>query len=347
MQKPKVFIGSSSEGLKIAEAVFAGLQHDAAPTLWTNQLFLPGQYPLEALEQQLRRNSFAVLVASPDDTVIKRDVLSPAMRDNLLLEFGLFAGALGRRRVFFVCPDLPRVDLPSDLFGVITATYDAARARGDSSERAAAVQAACQQIIEVVGQEWAAMQQAAELAGRRIRASDESQAIERLYFVGIRLRDALMAVQREAFAAFSDETVFNQVKQHAATETQKIADSFIADAQRIGVEQELRGLSTATVEALLALPFPRELAVGPDVGRQQAVDIGLGALNDFLGGRDPMRGVQRAASREASARVLSLSDRYSQWWAQYSPRLQDATAQLQDRLFQAMLRVSAQKLSPD
>jgi predicted nucleotide-binding protein len=102
-----------------AEAVFARLRDHATATLWTNQLFLPGQYPLEALEQQLRRNSFAVLVASPDDTVIKRNVQSPAMRDNLLLEFGLFAGALGRRHVFFVCPDQPRVDLPSDLFGVI------------------------------------------------------------------------------------------------------------------------------------------------------------------------------------------------------------------------------------
>jgi hypothetical protein len=105
-------------------------------------------------------------------------------------------------------------------------------------------------------------------------------------------------------------------------------------------------LSEATTAALLALPFPRELAVGPDVGRQQAVDIGLGALSDFLGGRDPMRGVQRAATREASARVSSMSDRYSQWWAEYWPRLQDATTQLQDRLFQAMLRVSAQQLTP-
>lgn len=102
------------------------------------------------------------------------------------------------------------------------------------------------------------MQQAAEQAGRRLRASVESQAIERLYFVAIRLRDALMAVQRDAFAAFADETGFTQVKQRAATETRKIADSFTEDANKIGVERELDALSSATTEALLALPFPRE-----------------------------------------------------------------------------------------
>jgi predicted nucleotide-binding protein len=97
MEKPRVFIGSSTEGLAIAEAVFANLSRDSTPTLWTHQLFLPGQYPLEVLERELGRHSFAVLVASPDDELVKRGSSSPAMRDNLLLEFGLFAGALGRR----------------------------------------------------------------------------------------------------------------------------------------------------------------------------------------------------------------------------------------------------------
>ena len=83
MDKPRVFIGSSTEGLKIAEALFACLQHETAPTLWTHQLFLPGDYPLEALERQLRQHSFAVLVASPDDTLIKRGFSSAAMRSRM------------------------------------------------------------------------------------------------------------------------------------------------------------------------------------------------------------------------------------------------------------------------
>ena len=70
MEKPRVFIGSSTEGLPIAEPVFTRLSRDSTPTLWTNQLFLPGQYPLEALEKKLHRHFFAVLVASPDDEMM-------------------------------------------------------------------------------------------------------------------------------------------------------------------------------------------------------------------------------------------------------------------------------------
>src|SRR5262252_6687290 len=124
MAKPRVFVGSSSEGLPIAQSVSSALERDALPTLWTHQLFLPGQYPLDVLEKELRNQQFAVLVASPDDEVFKRGITSPAMRDNLLLEFGLFSGALGRKRTFFLCPSNPRLELPSDLLGLLTATYD-------------------------------------------------------------------------------------------------------------------------------------------------------------------------------------------------------------------------------
>lgn len=49
MRKPKVFIGSSSEGLQIAEALFACLKHSTEPTLWTHELSRPGRYPLKSL----------------------------------------------------------------------------------------------------------------------------------------------------------------------------------------------------------------------------------------------------------------------------------------------------------
>ena len=65
MEKPNVFIGSSSEGLPIAEAAFRLLSRDSKAKLWTHQLFLPGRYPLEVLESELRVSDFAVLVASP------------------------------------------------------------------------------------------------------------------------------------------------------------------------------------------------------------------------------------------------------------------------------------------
>src|SRR5215212_3620485 len=122
MSKPRVFIGSSTEGLPVAESVFAALSRETEPTLWTNQIFTPGTYPLEALDDAIRNHAFAVLVASADDEIVKRGITNPSMRDNVMLEFGLFVGAFGRRRVFFVCPDQPRVSLPSDLAGLTIAT---------------------------------------------------------------------------------------------------------------------------------------------------------------------------------------------------------------------------------
>lgn len=171
MKRPRVFIGSSSEGLLLAEAVFANISRETEPTLWTNQIFTPGAYPLEALEEAVRRNSFAILVASPDDEILKRGVSAPVMRDNLLVEFGLFAGALGRRRVFFVCPNEPRLDLPSDIFGLGTVTYDASRAAASASDRAAAVQAASQQIRDAIQEQWASLQKQEQERATRVQAT--------------------------------------------------------------------------------------------------------------------------------------------------------------------------------
>jgi hypothetical protein len=340
-----VFIGSSSEGLPIAEAVFTQLSRDSTSTLWTHQLFLPGQYPLEVLERELRRHAFAVLVASPDDEMVKRGASSPAMRDNLLLEFGLFAGALGRRRAFFICPSSPRVELPSDLLGVITATYDGTRATGRADDRAAAVEGACQQIRVVINEEWESIQRLQDESASQLRASSESQGVRRLYTVATRLRDALIVVQRDAFGAFSDRPAFEEVKRRATKELDDIAYSFRDDARSVGVEQQLESLRRVTNMALLDLPFPQELSLGRDAGRQRAMDLGIQAAGIFLRGGDPLRHVQDAAAEEAGGRMSSLTRRYSDWWEKHSPGLQEATGAMQDALFNVLVRLSSTRFT--
>jgi hypothetical protein len=181
---------------------------------------------LEELELQLKRHSFAVLVASPDDEIYKRGELSPAMRDNLLVEFGMFAGAVGRKRVFFVCPREPEIALPSDLSGMIQARYDANRAGRGPADRAAAVQVPCQQIRDVIEEEWRLIKEEAEETSRRLRSSRQGQALERLHGVAIQLRDAIMAVQRDAFAVFSDEEAFKEARSAATARVGEIAASF-------------------------------------------------------------------------------------------------------------------------
>lgn len=346
MQKPRVFIGSSGEGLRVAQAVFASFAHSSEPTLWTHNVFRPGRYPLEELACQLRRHAFAIMVATPDDDLFKRGELSETLRDNLLVEFGLFAGAIGQRRTFLVCPSTPALALPSDLTGIIHAQYDAQRASRGPDDLAAAVEVPCQQICAVIREEWDLIQKEAQETGRRIKASQQGQAMARLNGAAIQLRDALMTVQRDAFSALSDERAFQEAKQVASKTVHNIVESFSGDADLVGAKEELLALRDATVVALHDLPFPRELAAGPEVSKRRAFDIGAGAIGSFLSGGDPLRHLSQAASEEADSRVNSLKARYLEWWESHSGRLQEATKRLQDRLFFAALELASTPQEP-
>jgi len=253
----------------------------------------------------------------------------------------LFTGALGRKRAFFVCPSQPKIELPSDLLGIIVAEYDSNRVGGRSDEIAAAVQVPCQQIKEIIHEEWKLIQESAEKTATRIRASEKGKAIERLHSIVIQLRDAVMVVQRDAFAAISDENSFTKVKNIAMGKVAEIADSFKDDARLIGVDREIEALSIATTEALDDLPFPHEFSMGRDATRRKVIDTGLGALNTFLQGGDPFRHVEDTASEEADMRIDSLRNRYMKWWDRHYPIIEEATAKLQDKLFQAAMNLAS------
>jgi predicted nucleotide-binding protein len=100
--KPKLFIGSSKEGLEIARAIEAQLEEDAEVTIWKDGVFGFGRGTLESLVMALDQFDFAVLLLSPDDMIISREVASQSPRDNILLELGMFIGRIGRERTFIV-----------------------------------------------------------------------------------------------------------------------------------------------------------------------------------------------------------------------------------------------------
>jgi hypothetical protein len=346
MPKPRVFIGSSTEGLLVAEAVFANLSRETEPTLWTNQIFTPGSYPLESLSDAIRNHSFAVLVASPDDELAKRGLSGPSMRDNVMLEFGLFAGAFGRRRVFFICPDQPPLSIPTDLVGLAVATYDAARAARSDSDRAAAVQPACAQLRDAIRREWEMAAATEQKRQATIRASEETQAIQRLNTVATQLRDALLTLQRESVAALTDRSAFEKLKRRTSDEVIRSAAGFLKDAESVGVKKNLDALADATTAAILDLPFPEELALGREAAKKKAVDVGLGALDAFLKGGDPIGHVRNVAESETSGRLKALAQRYATWWDTHSPRLYAATSQMQDALFDSMVRLASTQFMP-
>ena len=72
-QKPKVFVGSSSEkkARDVAEAVREHLNRSESceVTVWTDGIFAMGQGNLETLKRSLDTFDFAVMVFSPDDAI--------------------------------------------------------------------------------------------------------------------------------------------------------------------------------------------------------------------------------------------------------------------------------------
>lgn len=144
---PSVFIGSSSEGLEVARAVEYQLQKDAEITIWNEGFFSLGHGYLETLVNALERFDFAILVLTPDDFIVSREVESYVPRDNVMFELGLFMGHLGRSRTFIVYDTRAKIKLPSDLAGVTTASFDGERS---DNNLIAAVSPVCTMIRNTI-----------------------------------------------------------------------------------------------------------------------------------------------------------------------------------------------------
>ncbi len=141
--KPKVFIGSSVEGLNIAYAIQQNLTHDAESTVWDQGVFDLSKTTIESLDKTLELMDFGIFVFSTDDVTTIRNNESPSVRDNVLFELGLFIGKMGRDRVFFVIPDGTPIHIPTDLLGVTPGKYETKRTDGSFQ---AATGAVCNQI---------------------------------------------------------------------------------------------------------------------------------------------------------------------------------------------------------
>ena len=144
MPSPSYSWAVRRESLAVAEAIKAGLADSGVDVrLWSDGVFRPSTFALESLEAELARADFAALVLAPDDTVISRDVSSPAPRDNVVFELGLFMGALGHARTFLVLPESSLNKIPSDLDGFTSVTYQPTVLGGDLR---CAVESACRDL---------------------------------------------------------------------------------------------------------------------------------------------------------------------------------------------------------
>jgi hypothetical protein len=114
--KPRIFIGSSSEGKKKADLVKKQLSKVADCEVWHEGFFENNKSYFESLNERATLFDFAILVATAEDVQLKRDKIESITRDNILFEFGLCVGRIGRNRSFFLKEK--GIDLPSDLFGI-------------------------------------------------------------------------------------------------------------------------------------------------------------------------------------------------------------------------------------
>lgn len=145
MRKPRIFIASSAEKLRVAEAFNVNLDRDFEVTLWTNGTFQLSSATLAALTEKSSTVDFALFVFAPDDEALIKGQAVNSVRDNVVFELGLFIGALGQDRCFIAKPRDVNLHLPSDLLGITMADYEANRSDGDVTS---ATNRACTQVKE-------------------------------------------------------------------------------------------------------------------------------------------------------------------------------------------------------
>ncbi|MDX1909078.1 MAG: nucleotide-binding protein [Bacteroidia bacterium] len=121
---PVVFIGSSREGKPIADLLQVLLDEVADVIIWDQGVFSPMGYTLDSLLAQTREVDFAIFIITPDDHTASPGQATPAPRDNVIFEAGLFMGVLGRERTILIKPRYPAaLKLPTDFLGVTYITY--------------------------------------------------------------------------------------------------------------------------------------------------------------------------------------------------------------------------------
>lgn len=160
----RVFVGSSTEGKRIAETVIAAVRNSGLSPLAWFDFFKSDRPPMQELEHLTLQADAAVLVATPDDRAIIRTRNWHQARDNVLFEYGLFAGALGRSKCGLLVPDRTDFRIPSDFLGVAcfqlytadrtqvaAATVAAAFAAAMSTPRTESIHSRSRRLLQLVG----------------------------------------------------------------------------------------------------------------------------------------------------------------------------------------------------
>jgi hypothetical protein len=116
----RIFIGSSSEALKVAKLVARAITEagdgSIEPVIWNRDAFVLGMTLLETIESLPLDYHGAVLVATPDKYSSRGDKTVWDPVPNVVFEYGYLAARLTRKRVA-ICK-FGEAEIPSDLQGL-------------------------------------------------------------------------------------------------------------------------------------------------------------------------------------------------------------------------------------
>lgn len=118
MSKKRIFIGSSSESLEYANKVKKLFSRNFDCTIWNKDFFVLNKSTYETLVKRSIAFDYAIFIGGKDDFIKKSETRKAkiAPRDNVYLEFGLYAGILSPARTFFIIEK--GCDIASDLNGI-------------------------------------------------------------------------------------------------------------------------------------------------------------------------------------------------------------------------------------
>jgi predicted nucleotide-binding protein len=120
-KKKIIFFGSSKESANTMDEVAALVGSLGCSTIRWNSpnsgVFIAGDSTLDSLISATKQVDGAIFIFNDDDKIWCRDEIARGtVRDNVLFEYGLFMGSLGKTKVAFVSKNRPK--LASDLVGV-------------------------------------------------------------------------------------------------------------------------------------------------------------------------------------------------------------------------------------
>ena len=118
---PMIFIGSSTEGLAVAQRIKTFFEPDYDCFILIEGIFQFNEGFLETLLKSASLFDFGFMIFAADDISRIRNQEYNTARDNVLFEYGLFLGRVGIDRAYIIKEDT--VKIPSDILGVTLLSY--------------------------------------------------------------------------------------------------------------------------------------------------------------------------------------------------------------------------------